>query len=365
MRAGGRIFGLDVLRAAAILGVFLAHELNVWIAGVNVLGELGSGVFLFFVLSGFLIGGICFRSLRNDKFSIWEFWRSRWWRTLPPYVAAIFLYLAVRPFHPQFPPLPLNYALFLQNYLGQPGLEVTWSLCVEEHFYLCLPIVIFLAVRFAGRSALGVVLPVLFFVPLALRLSTYWIEGAMPIQWYRMTHLTFDYLIVGVWLSYLLEFDRPAIDRLKRPSRWLLAVLVVNIVVLPWWNSRSMLFDLFFPSLLALGLGALLLQIHDLRWEPVSRIGRLIRWCVVGTALCSYSIYLTHTTLDPLMRAHLQSVLTRGPIRSVIVLSVTWFGGVMFYLLIERPTIISRDRYLKRLKVPTLQIPLQQKADAA
>lgn len=66
-------------------------------------------------------------------------------------MAAILLYLSVRRIHPQFPPLPLYYGLFLQNYLGQPGLSVTWSLCVGEQFYLRLPIVLFLAMQVGGR----------------------------------------------------------------------------------------------------------------------------------------------------------------------------------------------------------------------
>lgn len=360
-----RKFGLDVLRAAAILGVFVSHEVKLDIAGVDVLGELGTGVFLFFVLSGFLIGGICFRSLRENEFYFWGFWRSRWWRTLPPYVAAIFLYQSLRLFHPQFSPLPLYYGLFLQNYLGQPGLGVTWSLCVEEHFYLCLPVVLFLAMRLVGRRALGFLLPVLFFLPLVQRLTIYWIDGYMPQQWYRMTHLSFDYLIVGVWLSYLLVFDRPAFDGLKRPSRWMLLFPVAQIVVLPRWNPHPLLFDLFFPNLLALGLGALLLQVHDLQWMPVSNLGKVMRWCLVGTALSSYSIYLTHTTLDPLIRVQLEPVLARGPVRSIIVMAVTWIGGVAFYLLIERPTIITRDRYLKSVKSLPVQAQLPQEGHAS
>lgn len=359
MKASKRDFGLDVLRAAAILGVFLAHELNLWIAGVDVLASLGSGVLLFFVLSGFLIGGICFRSLRDDNFSFWNFWRARWWRTLPPYIAAVLLYLAVRPFHPVFPALPAYYALFLQNYLGQPGLGVTWSLCVEEHFYLCLPIVLVVAIYFGGRKVLAPLLPVLFVTPLVLRLATFAIEGKMPEQWYRMTHLSFDYLVAGVWLSYLLVFDRPAFDRLKRPSRWLLPILGVQLLVLPWWSPQSTIFDLVFPTLSALGFGALLCQMYGLRWEPASQAGRLVRSCVVGTALCSYSIYLTHTTFDPLMRVELEPLLHRGLLRSAIVMSVTWAGGVVFYFLIERPTIMTRDRYLRRPR-PVAERPVLQ-----
>jgi len=365
MSASRRNFGLDILRAAAILGVFLCHELSLKIAGADVLASLGSGVDLFFVLSGFLIGGICFRSLRDDEFSFWKFWRSRWWRTLPPYAAALLFYLAIRPFYPPFPQLPLYYIVFLQNYLGVTGFGPSWSLCVEEHFYLCLPILVFLAVRSAGHRTLKYLLPILFFAPLVLRIGTYWIEGAMPPQWYWMTHLHCEGLIAGVWLSYLSVFDRPAFDRLKKPCRWLPFIPVVLILALPYWNPRPLLFDFLVNTLFALGFAASLRRLYDFKWEPVSRVGRLIHWCVTGTALCSYSIYLTHTIFDPWLRAHLEPVLSRGSVRSAILLTVTWIVGVVFYLLIERPTIITRDRYLKRVKVPAIAAPLPQEGDAA
>jgi peptidoglycan/LPS O-acetylase OafA/YrhL len=360
-----RNVGLDLLRAAAILGVFLSHELSLSIAGGNVLGFLGNGVDLFFVLSGFLIGGICFRSLRNNDFSFWRFWRSRWWRTLPPYLAAILFYIAMRRFYPPFPPLPLYYVLFLQNYRGITGFGPSWSLCVEEHFYLCLPIVVFLVARSLGTKALGYLLPILFFVPLVLRLGTYWIGGGMPSQWYWMTHLHCEGLIAGVWMSYLSVFDRAKFDRLKIPSRVLLPVPVALVLILPYWNPQPMVFDLLINTLFALGFAAWLRYLYDLSWEPATRMGRLIRWCVTGTALCSYSIYLTHTIFDPWLRMELAPFLGRGAVRSLIVLSSTWMVGIIFYFLIERPTIITRDRYLKKVGPPVIQVAMPQEGHAA
>ncbi|MGA7255298.1 MAG: acyltransferase [Terracidiphilus sp.] len=365
MSAGGRNFGLDALRAAAILGVFLCHEVGVKVAGASIFYSLGSGVDLFFVLSGFLIGGICFRSLSKDDFSIWKFWRSRWWRTLPPYAAAILFYLALRPFCTKLPPIYPYYGVFLQNYLGVLGVGPSWSLCVEEHFYLCLPILVLVVIRLVGIRELGFLLPVLFFVPLALRLGTYWIEGGMPSQWYWMTHLHCEGLIGGVWMSYLSVFDRPRFDSLKRQSRWFLPIPLALVLVLTYWSSQPVLFDLLVNTLYALGFAAWLRHLYELRWNPVTRVGKLVRWCISGTALCSYSIYLTHTIVDPWLRMQLASLLTRGGVRSFIVLSATWFAGVIFYFLIERPTIITRDHYLKKIKMPAIRVPLPQEGDAA
>jgi peptidoglycan/LPS O-acetylase OafA/YrhL len=366
MSASERNFGLDTLRATAIAGVFLSHEVGMKFGGVAVFSSLGCGVDLFFVLSGFLIGGICFRSVRNESFSVWKFWRARWWRTLPPYAAAILFYIAIRPFCTQLPPLYPYYAVFLQNYLGVIGFGPSWSLCVEEHFYLCLPILVILVVRLVGIRGLRFLLPILFLTPLALRLATYGIEGRnMPSQWYWMTHLHCEGLIAGVWMSYLLVFDRPSFDNLKRQSRWLLPIPFVLVIALPCWNSQPMLFDLLINTLYALGFAAWLRHLYELKWNPVTHVGRLTRWCVSGTALCSYSIYLTHTTFDPWIRMRLTPLLTRGGLRTLFVLSATWSVGVIFYFLVERPTIITRDRYLKKAAAPATRVALPQEEGAA
>jgi peptidoglycan/LPS O-acetylase OafA/YrhL len=89
--ANKRIFGLDILRASAILFVMLSHSrafidphAGTYYYGLFIL----DGVDLFFVLSGFLIGGILIRTI-NDKGLTWvqltNFWTRRWFRTLPNY----------------------------------------------------------------------------------------------------------------------------------------------------------------------------------------------------------------------------------------------------------------------------------------
>ena len=113
-----RNFGLDLLRALAISMVFLSH-------GVTALETLGVGVDLFFVLSGFLIGRIYLRAQADaheprGSFTLWSFWSARWFRTLPPYFAALALFdFAQHWFHNN--PVRHDYLLFLQNYVGMGG----------------------------------------------------------------------------------------------------------------------------------------------------------------------------------------------------------------------------------------------------
>lgn len=148
-----RIFGLDILRAIAILMVVSSHVL--WIypksnAFIPTLFELFGfwGVELFFVLSGFLIGSILYKTFVNENFTLKEvfhFLKRRWFRTLPNYylvlllniLIAFFLGFSIENFG--------SYFVFLQNFASKSPafFPESWSLSIEEFTYLLLPFSLF------------------------------------------------------------------------------------------------------------------------------------------------------------------------------------------------------------------------------
>lgn len=150
-----RIYGLDILRASAILLVVGYHckkPLEQHVAG-KYFYALPDGVTLFFVLSGFLIGGILIRSFEAGITSsgLLRFWRHRWLRTLPAYYCILFLLILHRIYanSAEGPGQYLRYIFFVQNiddgnlyFFGE-----SWSLSVEEWFYLLTPLFIWLSVR--------------------------------------------------------------------------------------------------------------------------------------------------------------------------------------------------------------------------
>ncbi|SNS98808.1 Peptidoglycan/LPS O-acetylase OafA/YrhL, contains acyltransferase and SGNH-hydrolase domains [Granulicella rosea] len=345
--ASRRNIGLDVLRATAISMVFLAH--GVGLEGKPFVGEFGTGVDLFFVLSGFLIGRIYFRSSRKDAathFSLLGFWRARWWRTLPPYLVALAVYAAVRAtVAPQQAPLDWHYLFFLQNYFGVPAFGPSWSLCVEEHFYLLLPLLAYAVERTLGREAFRWTLPVAFFVPLALRILTLSATGALPPFWFWMSHLHCEGMVEGLWLAYLFVERRQQFDRLKPVALALLPLIPLLLIVLPVWK-RSPQVNVFVFTLLAVGYAAWLRVLYDLRWTPAGALGRFAYKAIQGLALCAYSIYLTHTTFDQPIRMALGEHMARGAARTGLILAATLGIGVVFYFLVERTSIQTRDRML-------------------
>lgn len=337
---GKRNFGLDLARAAAITMVYLSH-------GVTAFASLGVGVDLFFVMSGFLIGRIYFRAKAKGEFSLWGFWQARWGRTLPPYFAALALF-AIASFY--FPKNPIHwyYVFFLQNFLGMTGFGPSWSLCVEEHFYLALPILAWGMERIFGMRSFLWLLPAAALVPQLLRSSYLLLKGGLPVDWYWMSQFHCEGLILGVLLAFLFvhRHDLDLWDKL-RPISAVLAVipfaLLIGQAIHPttsWWLHGGIF--LYY----ALGFAGWVRLLYDLHWNPATSVTRLTKNAIHGLALCSYSVYLVHVLLFTDIRFMIDGW-PRGPVKSGFILGTTFLGGVIFYFLVERPTIVLRDKYLK------------------
>ena len=337
--------GLDLLRAAAIVAVFLGHGIT--LDRFPILGELHVGVDLFFVLSGFLIGRIYFRAAARQDFVIWHFWRSRWWRTLPPYYAGLGLYALCRWLgRDQMPPVHGYYLIFLQNYLGDAGFGPSWSLCVEEHFYLALPLLAGLGAALLGRRSFRYLLPIAIFLPLVLRLGTLFWSGSLGSQWWFYTHFHFEGLAAGVLLAYWFV-EAPETWNASRKYAWPLALIVpVLMFVIPLHRDSGMLLGSLIYLPYALGFAGCLRLAYDLAPRN-DLIGRLWGQAIHAIALCSYSLYLTHATLFEFTRLFIQSW-PRGVVKSSFDLGMAAVGGVIFYFLFERPAIITRDRFEAR-----------------
>ena len=207
----GRVFGLDVLRALAILFVVYGHGYN-FVGGdvpvtLYLLPSL-DGVTIFFVLSGFLIGRILLRTVAKHDFNgqmLVQFWIRRWFRTLPNYFAVLaFLVIA---FHLLGRPQPedlIRYFFFSQNIAWpHPDFFVeAWSLSVEEWFYLCVPIPLYLSTKLPNTDKRTMML--------------FWIASIIVLvtvfRIYRVLH--FGYSTVVDWDAELRRQVLPRMDSL-------------------------------------------------------------------------------------------------------------------------------------------------------
>jgi peptidoglycan/LPS O-acetylase OafA/YrhL len=292
--------GLDILRGVAILSVVFYHGLylgplvsppihTIWarLSSLFVFGWLG--VFLFFVLSGFLITGILLDS-KSERFYWRSFYIKRALRILPAFFVVIFL---VKTFeHASWPYVALC-TFYLANlagifHIGGFQYGVLWSLAVEEQFYLGWPSVVKLASR---RSLVLIALVILVFSPV-LRLISF--SNVVPLGDVHMTWLISDNLIAGAGLAILLR-SRLANERLVKRLAWILLCTAAAILGagIPFGilhrteafgaTFQTVPFEFIFASML----------LFSLFLEPASRLTRLAR-PLIFFGYISYGLYLYH-----------------------------------------------------------------------
>lgn len=156
-----RIFGLDILRALAILFVIAEHGELLFPerSAFDIKHFILDGVSLFFVLSGFLIGSILIKEVQKNNFNgklIFNFWIRRWMRTVPNYFVVLTVVILIHiVFVNGFETGKFtSYFIFSQNLFTEHPhfFPEAWSLSVEEWFYLLLPISLFLVFKISRIS---------------------------------------------------------------------------------------------------------------------------------------------------------------------------------------------------------------------
>jgi len=298
---------IDILRAIAVFlvlgrhlepcppesSVFLNHITRIWAEGGWI------GVDLFFVLSGFLVSGLLFREHEKyHELHIGHFLIRRGLKIYPPFWLLIgFTVFLVKLRYQQLPLGALASALasellFVQNY-GRPMWNHTWSLAVEEHFYLLLAFGFFVLAR--RRSAQPFALIPAVFIAIALLCLMLRIVGALHSAFAEQTHifpshLRLDGLFFGVLLSY--AFHRHPIKFLSAAQRfrYLLAGMGVALL-LPafYFPQRTPFIFTYGLTLFYLGSGCLL--VAALGWQaPTTRLASAVAY----TGSHSYSVYLWH-----------------------------------------------------------------------
>ncbi|MBL8748679.1 MAG: acyltransferase [Planctomycetes bacterium] len=241
VRAEERVEALDGVRGIAILAVVLMHcamfgmvrpdIATHWLTRTLQLGWIG--VDLFFVLSGFLITGILVRTKERPHY-FRNFYARRALRIFPLYYVVITLLLFVLPRAATTVAEKIPYYLYVQNFAwlwpGETNHDVartiTWSLAVEEQFYLVWPAVVWLASRrWLVRVCVAMVVGAI-----ALRFV---LLGAGASSVYFLTPCRFDGLAAGALLA-LLPSPRPAV------ARSLAAAGLAGLGVTAWLSGSSL-----------------------------------------------------------------------------------------------------------------------------
>lgn len=314
------------------------------------------GVDLFFVLSGFLVSGLLFREHGNfGVIAAKQFLIRRGFKIYPAFwvfmaVTVAEAFLLHGRFHPK---AVLSELLFVQNY-AFPHWNHTWSLAVEEHFYiLLLLLLLFLGTRDSSNPFRSVpkIFAVIGIFSLSGRLLTSSCAGPSLKALLLPSHLRMDSLFCGVFVSYLYHYHRTHLLAFGKRHRLLL--LTVGLLVL---SPAFFLPIESTPSLLTFGLTAFYLGSACILIACLSfhspRSSALNATAYVGSH--SYSIYLWHMPVLLWVMPALAAYLRSWPLFCGAYLACATIAGISMAAAIEFPLLRLRDRWF-----PTRASPLR------
>jgi peptidoglycan/LPS O-acetylase OafA/YrhL len=373
--SNSRLVQLDVIRAGAILLVLLNHtfslnlstrawhELEVLVPLFR-MGEVG--VPIFFVLSGFLIGGLLLNEAEQTKsLAPGRFLVRRGFKIYPPFYLMVAAYAAYLHFFEGNldPERLLREIFFVQNYGIGGFLDVSWSLAVEEHFYFLFAAIASWLVRRASqkpgcpkdghefsaeafrpvvRLAAALMLMCWFWRCLAfLPLSKDEITRMSPTL---QTHFRIDALFAGAaiaWLRFSGWNPKWLEDRKVRIGLSLLALGVLALNAIPSSHLSLHFKKTHYLLMLTMASGTLIWL--SLNWKPG---GNPVWKILAAIGRHSYCIYLVHVPLFRLLNKVVAGRLEGWP--GFAHAAVAWvaaiLAGMFMTRLIETPALRLRDR---------------------
>ncbi len=350
---------LDGLRGLAIALVIASNWELPWATGAYI------GVDLFFVLSGFLITGLLLQErAEKSRIRLAYFYARRALRLLPALLLLLGVYavyllaLSTRQWSAIAWPGILSVLFYVANWFmvlvpdGQEKLGPlahTWSLAVEEQFYLSWPLL--LAAWLVRRPSTRSVLLMLGAAILACGLwrAHLQLAGRPPLRLYAGTDTRCDALLLGCLLAVALSARGGVVRPDERYPRWLgWAALVpfMGIAMTVPWRSPG----LYLGGATVVGLLALLLVLSAVkddgafgamfRWPPLRWLGRV-----------SYGVYLWHV---PVAVAFAMKAGVKHPGQSpywfFLTLAVTFAIAVPSYYLLELPIMRRGRRFKSRMR---------------
>lgn len=329
-----RLHSLDTLRSLAIILVLIAHIILGY-GAPPLLAPLqlgGMGVDLFFVLSGWLLGRQLFQEISNTgNLDIRRFWYRRWIRTLPAYYAVLGMISVQQILTKENWNFPVDYLFFLQNY-HQPFeiFQVSWSLAVEEQFYLIIAPAVVILWHIPVRTRFTVLLIALL-IPSVLRyLNLYENE--------YQTHVRVDGCIAGVLLAYISTQHTILWQKLSNASTPIFIV------------SSTAFFLYFFQRYVPLAWltdpGMLERSLIFSGWVlfAVQKKNRSF-WRVPGAnyiATRSYSLYLLHPEAIAIINRLDTNI--NFSIYFLIVTTISFLLAELLYRFIEKPFMNAREK---------------------
>jgi len=356
-----RIFSLDFLRALAIILVLVCHLISRVYEKENFLayyfGTLG--VEIFFVLSGFLIGSIIIKIFNEEKTfkprQIKKFWIRRWFRTLPNYYLVLLISIAIYSiYRGEFLLNNLSnftYFLFIQN-LITPSLSffsVSWSLAVEEWFYLLFPITLFIFSKFIRDKYKTLLFSTGFFI-LFVIIS----KIIVAISFNNLDFSNFQYLMplrldsiaIGIFIAIINYYKSNILNenRIKffifGATLFFGSSLYYFLFILT--NNYGFFAKVFFFDILSISIAFLFPLISTFKKFK----NKFLANSIIYLSLISYSVYLIHLIIILVIIQLPLNAFFKITTATLLILIVSYIQ----YHFFEKPMTSLREKFSRSLK---------------
>ena len=370
---------LDLLRCAAIIAVLVVHTTlfrnpRWWWDRLVVRGSW-TGVDLFFVISGFLISGLLFSEFqKRGRINFARFAIRRALKLYPTLYVLVFGVMLWRLIPTSFHSVSwiikpaLHDIFFVQSYF--PGTYGHfWSLSVEEHFYILLPLTLYFMLRKGrwGDNDPFRRLPLIFLLVAVFSLAVRIVHAVLAQPYHNSTHLypthlRLDSLLFGVLLSYWSLFHRERFSasiNWSRPLLFPISLLLIMPVFI-WAQDDFIIYTLGLSSLY-LGYGGLMISLLQV---PLATKG-LYCWLLRPMSYIgqhSYPIYVFHDMIK-------EQIANRNLLHSasgrVLYFACAVAFGILFSKVIEFPVLHLRDRIFPPVVAPRVPAGIPRSEPAA
>lgn len=352
------VFGLDLLRALAILLVLishasfmflpLTHDLEAW----WMLGQFG--VELFFVLSGFLIGGILLDQAGRGNLDVGHFWMRRWLRTLPNYYLFLLINLLLARVTSGAWPHAWGYIFFAQNLAWPVPMFYgeSWSLAIEEIFYLAAPLLVLACNRLrlrAGAVSLvcgGIALFTAVRIGFVFWQDPGWDEGVRKVAVVRLDAIAYGVVAVMLFRRW---------RRGGAVATWLALLGALGTGAAIWCYLALPRDDSFFARTLLFNLVSISFALF-LPWAALWRHSgwpKALDIAVVKLALWSYALYVSQLALNRVLVEVFGwngTSMLECLAQALAFMAMAIGLAALVYYSYERPLLRVRDRMMPKVR---------------
>lgn len=351
-----RFFGLDIIRAIAIILVVIGHG-NFILKNTRFNHfpyiNLIDGVDIFFVLSGFLIGKILLKEIDSDpRFGLKKlkrFWERRWLRTLPNYyliLLANYLVVHYQIINEDINQFSWKFIFFLQNF-SSPFYGFfweSWSLSVEEWFYVSTPILLVLSLKvFNPKKSFLIVTILMLVLPLWYRSSI--VNPNIDDNWYdlsfrKLVITRLDSIAYGLLGAWIFNYFNQYWEKFKTLS---FIIGISLIVLITNYESANITFYKQVVYFAITPFSVMLLLPYA---QSVKTQRGLLSKSITHISKISYSMYLINLALvAEVIRDNFPPKSEWDAIaKYVIYWSIVIIASSLIYKYFEKPILNWRDR---------------------